>query len=152
MSKQSAGILLYRRTNLILEVLLVHPGGPFFKQKDLGVWSVPKGEFRDDEDPLTAAIREFKEETGVALIGSFVELNAIRQKGGKTVYCWALESDLKTNTIVSNKFTIEWPPKSNKMQEYPEVDKAEWFTIEEAMKKIIPAQTSLLTELDKLIK
>jgi predicted NUDIX family NTP pyrophosphohydrolase len=152
MAKQSAGILLYRLFRDTLEVLLVHPGGPFFQKKDLGVWSVPKGEFGDDEDSLSAAIREFKEETGKALIGNFTELNPIKYKSGKTVYCWALQGDMDTKNIVSNTILLEWPMKSGKMVEVPEVDKAEWFDIETAKTKIIAAQIPLLDQLEKKVK
>jgi predicted NUDIX family NTP pyrophosphohydrolase len=152
MAKQSAGILLYRFKDKILEVLLVHPGGPFYKNKDLGVWSVPKGEFGNDEDSLSAAIREFKEETGTFLIGNFLELSPIRQKSGKTVYCWALQGEMDAEHIKSNTIMIEWPMKSGKMQEFPEVDKAAWLSIEEAKKKIIASQIPLLTELSAKVR
>jgi predicted NUDIX family NTP pyrophosphohydrolase len=147
MARKSAGILLYRLRNNVLEVLLVHPGGPFYKNKDLGVWSVPKGEFNDGEDSLSAAIREFKEETGVTLLGNFLELSPVKQKSGKTVFCWALQGDLNTDNIKSNTIQLEWPPKSGKMLEIPEVDKGEWLTIQQAQQKILPAQIPLLQEL-----
>jgi len=145
-SKKSAGILLYRRTHLI-EFLLVHPGGPFWKNKDSGVWSIPKGEFPETELPLNAAIREFEEEIGIALKGNFLELSPIRQKNGKLVFAWALEGDVDTNIIKSNLLELEWPPKSGKKQMFPEIDKAQWFGFEEAQQKIIGAQVNLLEEL-----
>lgn len=146
-AKQSAGILLYRRKNRQLEVFLVHPGGPFWKNKDEGAWSIPKGEYSNDEDPLEAAIREVKEETGFAIKGKFIPLTTIRQKGGKEVMAWALEADIDADAIKSNHFEMEWPPRSGKMQSFPEVDKAAWLTIDDAMKKINPSQAALLTEL-----
>lgn len=145
--RKSAGILLYRKTSKKLEVFLVHPGGPFWKNKDAGAWSIPKGEYTDDEDPLQAAIREFEEETGTLLSGDFIELTAIRQKAGKQVKAWAVEGDMDPKTVVSNTFPIEWPPKSGKWIQAPEVDKAGWFTLEEAEQKINPAQVAFLEEL-----
>lgn len=138
---------MFRRIDKELEVLLVHPGGPFWKNKDQGAWSVPKGEFTNSEDPLDAAIREFEEETGVKLQGDFIELQQIQQKGGKLVLAWAIESDLDTSTIRSNTFKMEWPPKSGKWIEVPEIDKASWFPIEQALQKINPAQQALLEDL-----
>jgi len=149
MSKKSAGILLYRFTNKNLEVLLVHPGGPFWKNKDEGAWSVPKGEFEDDEEPLAAAIREMKEETGVTLKGDFIELTPIKQKSGKLVYAFAKEYDLDPSQIKSNEFEMEWPPRSGKKRSFPEIDKAEWFDIKTAKEKIIAAQWPLIDELIK---
>jgi len=149
MGKQSAGILLYRKTEGNLEAFLVHPGGPFFKNKDNGSWSVPKGEFLDDEDPLEAAKREFEEETGQAIIGEFISLSPITQKGGKKVYVWAVEGDIDHLAIRSNHFEIEWPPRSGKQQSFPEVDRAAWFDIDTAKVKINPAQTALIDELSK---
>ena len=147
MAKQSAGILLYRRTARGLEVLLVHPGGPFFAKKDAGVWSIPKGEFTDDEEPATAAVRELEEETGYRLDAALLPLNPIKQKGGKKVFAWAAEGDLDLVTIVSNTFPLEWPPRSGRMQEFPEVDRAGWFTVDEAREKIKGAQMALVEEL-----
>jgi len=146
MPKHSAGILLYRNTSLAVEFFLVHPGGPFFKKKDDGAWSIPKGEFDADEDPLTAARREFEEETGIALKGHFLPLTPITQKGGKVVQAWAVEGDIDSNNIKSNTFTIEWPPRSGKMQTFPEVDRAGWFNYDEAVKKINAAQVGFLNE------
>ena len=149
--KISAGILLYRFTNKALEVFLVHPGGPFWKNKDAGAWSIPKGEFTKDEDPLKAAQREFREETGIEVSGNFISLTPVKLKSGKLVHAWALEKDVDHTRITSNHFSLEWPPKSGKMIEVPEVDKAGWFTIKEAKEKINPGQLPLLDELIKKI-
>ena len=138
---------MFRRIDNELEVLLVHPGGPFWKNKDLGAWSVPKGEFTDSENPLDAAIREFEEETGIKLKGNFIELEQIQQKGGKLVLAWAIEGDLDPASIRSNTFKMEWPPKSGKWIEVPEIDKATWFPLELAKEKINPAQQALLEDL-----
>jgi len=145
--KQSAGILLYRNTNNVLEVFLVHPGGPFFKNKDEGSWSIPKGEFLDDEEPLTAAKREFEEETGQSINGDFISLGSIKQKSGKTVYAWAVEGDINHETIFSNTCEVEWPPRSGKKITIPEIDRAEWFEVDEAKRKINPAQADLIDRL-----
>jgi predicted NUDIX family NTP pyrophosphohydrolase len=151
-SKQSAGILLYRNNNWQLEVFLVHPGGPFFKNKDAGVWSIPKGEFLDDEDPLLAAKREFQEETGQTLMGNdFIKLVPIKQKSGKTVHAWALEGDIDADNIVSNTFEIEWPPRSGKQASFAEIDRGGWFSVGEAKVKINPAQAALIDELISII-
>ena len=147
MVKKSAGILLYRVKNKFLEVFLVHPGGPFWAKKDLGAWSIPKGEFTEDENPLDAAKREFQEEIGIYCTGEFIPLTAVKQKGGKIVYAWALEGDIDPNQIKSNTFEIEWPPKSGKKQEFPEIDKGEWFNISEAKQKINKNQVALIEEL-----
>lgn len=147
MGKQSAGILLYRSKNKHLEFFLVHPGGPFWQKKDVGAWTIPKGEFTDKEKALEAAKREFEEETGVALSGDFVELPPVKQKAGKLIYAWAVEGDIDASSISSNSFSLEWPPKSGRWKEFPEVDKAEWFKEDEAKEKINPAQTSLIDEL-----
>lgn len=151
MFKQSAGILLYRKINNQLQLFLVHPGGPFFKNKDNGAWSIPKGEFLNDEDPLTAAKREFTEETGYFIDGNFILLNPIRLKSGKKVYAWAIEGNVDHEVIVSNLFTIEWPTKSGKKQNFPEIDKAGWFDIETARKKINSGQLEFINELLTLI-
>jgi predicted NUDIX family NTP pyrophosphohydrolase len=163
-TKQSAGILLYRQTpqapsqfpasppqTPTLEVFLVHPGGPFWKNKDAGSWTIPKGEFDNDEPALDAAIREFREETGFPLKGHFQSLSPIRQKGGKRVFAWALAGDLDATAIVSNTFEIEWPPHSGKQQSFPEVDRGGWFPIAEAKKIINPAQAAFLEELEETI-
>jgi len=144
--KQSAGILLYKRQNAQLQFLLVHPGGPFWKNKEAGSWSIPKGEFTDEESAFDAAIREFAEETGVKLDGDFIELKSVKLKSGKTVYAWALERDIDANAIVSNTFEIEWPPKSGKRVSIPEVDKAGWFGMFEALEKINPAQGNFIIQ------
>jgi predicted NUDIX family NTP pyrophosphohydrolase len=148
--KQSAGILLYRNTNKVLEVFLVHPGGPFFKKKDEGSWSIPKGEFLDDEEALTAAKREFEEETGQSIDGDFVSLGSIKQKNGKTVYAWAVEGNINHETIFSNTCEVEWPPRSGKKITIPEIDRAAWFEVDEAKKKINPAQAELVDRLVNL--
>jgi predicted NUDIX family NTP pyrophosphohydrolase len=145
--KISAGILMFRKRKQKIQFLLVHPGGPYFIKKNEGVWSIPKGEFPHDEEPLTAAIREFEEETGYKPSGNFVELNPITQKGGKKVLCWAIEDDLNHENITSNTFEIEWPPRSGKMRGFPEIDKAGWFDIDEAMQLINEKQIPLLEEL-----
>jgi len=150
--RTSAGILLYRKKNNFIEVFLVHPGGPFWKNKDKGAWSIPKGEFTKDEDPLTVAKREFNEETGQAVAGDFVELTPIKQKGGKMVYAWAVEGDADAEQIVSNTFKQEWPYKSGKWITIPEVDKAGWFGVEEAKEKMNPAQLDLIEELVTRLK
>jgi predicted NUDIX family NTP pyrophosphohydrolase len=146
MSKQSAGILLYRKINKHLQFFLVHPGGPFFKNKDAGAWSIPKGEFLDDEDPLAAAKREFEEETGQAVDGSFVPLKAVTLKSGKIVHAWAVEGDIDHETILSNLFEMEWPPKSGKKQSFPEIDRAGWFDIDEAKAKVNAGQLGLIED------
>ena len=145
--RTSAGILLYRKNNNYVEFFLVHPGGPFWKGKDKGAWSIPKGEFVKDEDPLTVAQREFNEETGQAISGDFIALKPIQQKGGKLVYAWAVEGDADADNIVSNTFRQEWPYKSGKWITIPEVDKAGWFDVEEAKEKINAAQVNFIDEL-----
>ena len=149
--RKSAGLLVYRKRDALVEVFLVHPGGPFWKRKDAGAWSIPKGEFTEDEDPLTAAQREFTEETGQAVNGEFIELKTIQQKGGKLVYAWAVEGEVDADKIVSNSFKMEYPYKSGIWISVPEVDKAGWFSVDEAREKINPAQSDLLDDLlDKL--
>jgi len=146
----SAGILLYRRAGAATEVLLVHPGGPFWAKKDLGAWSVPKGEVGEGEDPRACALRELEEELGSGLglaAGDLTELGSVRQKGGKTVHCWAAVGDFDPAQLRSNTFTMEWPPRSGKEQEFPEVDRAEWFSLEAAREKINPAQAEFLDRL-----
>jgi predicted NUDIX family NTP pyrophosphohydrolase len=145
--KVSAGLLMYRFQNEQLEVLLVHPGGPFWKNKDAGAWTIPKGELQEGEEPLLAARREFEEELGIAPAGEFVELTAVRQKGGKVVRAWAFEGDCEPTAAASNTFTIEWPPRSGRMATFPEIDQAEFFNLGQAKVKINAAQASLLEEL-----
>lgn len=145
--RTSAGILLYRKTNNYIEIFLVHPGGPFWKGKDKGAWSIPKGEFANDEDPLTVAKREFFEETGQTIDGNFIGLNPIQQKGGKMVYAWAVEGNADADNIVSNTFKQEWPYKSGQWITIPEVDKAGWFSMEEAKEKMNAAQVEFVEEL-----
>ena len=152
MSKQSAGILLYRKLNTEIEVFLVHPGGPFYKNKDDGVWSIPKGEFLDDEDVLKAAKREFLEETGQSVDGNFIKLKPVKLKSGKTVHAWAVEGDIDHEIIVSNFFEMEWPPRSGKMASFAEVDRAAWFGPAVAKVKVNPAQIALIDELTQLFK
>jgi predicted NUDIX family NTP pyrophosphohydrolase len=134
-----------------LEVLLVHPGGPFWARKDLGAWSVPKGEIQDDEDPFTAAQREFKEELGFPVGGEFLRLSPVKQKSGKVVSVWAVEGDLDPARVRSNTFSMEYPPRSGRTQEFPEVDRAEWFSLDAARTKILPAQEPLIVELETLL-
>jgi predicted NUDIX family NTP pyrophosphohydrolase len=151
-SKQSAGILLYRNINKQLEIFLVHPGGPFFKNKDDGSWSIPKGEFLDEEDPLAAAKREFAEETGQKITeGNFIKLSPVKLKSGKIVHAWAIAGDIDHETIVSNLFEMEWPPKSGKQASFPEIDRAAWFDADVAKIKINPSQVALIEELVSLL-
>ena len=152
MPRKSAGILLYRFQKDGVEVFLVHPGGPFWVNKDKGSWSVPKGEYNDDEDALKAAQREFQEETGLSIQGNFIELGEVRQPSGKRVMIWALENDQEVENIRSNTFQLEWPPKSGKMQEFPEVDRGGWFSLPEARQKILKGQISFLDKLEEKIK
>ena len=147
MTRRSAGLLLFRNSTTLLEVFLVHPGGPFWARKDEGAWSLPKGEYGEGEDPLDAARREFEEETGAAVNGAFLPLGEIRQPGGKLVAAWALEWDLDPAAIRSNTFELEWPPKSGRMQQFPEVDRAAWFSIAEAERKLLKGQLPLLARL-----
>lgn len=148
MPKRSAGILLYRRRNGTLEVLLVHPGGPYFAKRDAGVWSVPKGEYGDGEEPRACALRELEEETGAAPPqGALFDLGEVKQRGGKVVVAWAAEGDLDADAIVSNTFPLEWPPRSGRVQEFPEVDRAAWLSVEQARERILAAQAPLLDRL-----
>lgn len=147
MAKQSAGLLLYRRREGQLEFLLVHPGGPFWKNKDLGAWTIPKGELRPGEDGVAAARREFREELGFEPTGDFLPLAPITQKAGKVVHAWAIESDWNLAAFKSNTFTLQWPPGSGKLQEFSEVDQAAFFNLADARTKINPAQIPFLEEL-----
>lgn len=153
MSKHSAGLLAYRRTDAGLEVFLVHPGGPFFAKKDLGAWTIPKGELADGEEPLAAAQREFVEETGFVLAGPFSPLGTVRQAGGKEVHGFATmaSAELDQEKIVSNTFEMEWPPRSGRMANFPEVDRAGWFSLMDARAKINAAQAEFLTRLEALV-
>ena len=143
----SAGLLMYRIRDGAVQVLLAHPGGPFFVNKDVGSWTIPKGEPNAGEDLLVTAQREFEEETGISPAGPFVALKPIQQKGGKIVHAWAFEGDCDPAVIKSNTFTMEWPPKSGKRQEFPEIDRAEFFELASAMKKIKAGQEGLVEEL-----
>jgi len=149
-AKRSAGLLLYRRPAGKLEVLLVHPGGPFWQKKDLGAWTIPKGEFAAGEDPLDAARREFHEETGREVAGLFMPLTPVKQPGGKTVHAWAVEGNFDPRVLTSNTFSLEWPPRSGRREEFPEVDRAAWFDLEEAKRRINRGQVDLLYELEQL--
>jgi predicted NUDIX family NTP pyrophosphohydrolase len=151
-TKNSAGILLHRLRGSEIDVFLVHPGGPFWAKKDAGAWSIPKGEFEAGEDPLEAAKREFKEETGFAVEGNFIELTPVKQPGGKVVYAWAVMGDCEAESIKSNTFSLEWPPRSGKRKEFPEVDRAGWFTPEVAREKILKGQLNFLEELKRKIE
>ncbi|MER3498611.1 MAG: NUDIX hydrolase [Chitinophagaceae bacterium] len=152
MPKQSAGILLYRWKDKKLQVFLAHPGGPFYKNKDAGVWSIPKGEFGNDEDTLVAAKREFEEETGQKIDGEFIALKPAKNKNGKIIHCWMVEGEADEKKVKSNVFPLEFPPKSGRFIEVPEVDRAEWFYLEEAKKKILASQLPLLNELEEKLK
>ena len=147
--KQSAGILLYRFGRTGLEVFLVHPGGPYWSKRDNGAWSIPKGEFDDGDDPMDAARREFTEETGFTVDGPFLELTPQRQPSGKVIHAWAVEGDCDPSAILSNTFTMEWPPKSGRQAEFPEVDRAGWFAVALASQKLLPGQVPLLPELQE---
>jgi predicted NUDIX family NTP pyrophosphohydrolase len=145
--KRSAGLLIYRRKGRALDLLLVHPGGPFWARKDDGAWSIPKGEYEAGEDALAAAKREFAEEVGIAVDGAFVDLGEITQPGRKVVHAFALESDVDVSDLKSNTFEIEWPPKSGRHQSFPEVDRAEWFSPEAALRKILTGQRPFIERL-----
>ena len=152
MPKLSAGLLVYRRTGGELEVLIVHPGGPFWAKKDDGAWSVPKGEYEPDEDPLEVALREFEEEIGAEPPdhATAVSLGELRQPSGKVVRAWAVEGDLDVSEVRSNTFEMEWPPRSGRTQEFPEVDRAGWFGLEEARRKLLRGQVGFLDRLEEL--
>jgi predicted NUDIX family NTP pyrophosphohydrolase len=153
MAKKSAGLLLYRKDGDSVEVLLVHPGGPFWAKKDDRAWSIPKGEFVDGEEALEAAKREFQEETGFTVQGRFEALEPVKQAGGKIVYAWAIEGDIDSSAIRSNNFSMEWPPGSKKIREFPEVDRGGWFALATAARrKILTGQSPLLDELLSKLK
>jgi predicted NUDIX family NTP pyrophosphohydrolase len=147
MAGVSAGLLMYRRRAGALEVLLAHPGGPFWKNKDLGAWTIPKGEIVEGEDPLATARREFEEETSLRPEGPFEPLGSVTQKGGKVVHAWAFEGDCDPAAVRSNTYKVEWPPRSGQWREFPEVDRACWFGLDDARAKINPAQARLLDAL-----
>jgi predicted NUDIX family NTP pyrophosphohydrolase len=150
-TRNSAGLLMYRKIEDKLQVLLVHPGGPFFKNKDEGAWSIPKGEADPGEDLLDCAKREFAEEIGVTPSGSFIKLTPVKQKGGKVVHAWAVESECDPSAFVSNTFTMEWPPRSGRQMEFPEIDRAEFLDVATARQKINVGQVPLLDELEKIL-
>lgn len=151
MAKKSAGILLFHRARGSLEVFLAHMGGPFWARKDDGAWSIPKGEFGEEEEPLEAAKREFKEETGLAVEGKCLPLDPVRQPGGKIVYAWAIEGDAEPASLKSNTFSMEWPKGSGNVQEFPEIDRAAWFTIELARRKLLRGQVPFLEQLEQIV-
>ncbi len=152
MPKRSAGLLMYRYRDSVLEVFLVHPGGPFWAKKDLGAWSIPKGEYGPGETPLEAARREFGEETACPAAGELLALTPLRQPSGKVVAAWAFEGDCDPEASRSNTFSLEWPPGSGRQVEFPEVDRAAWFSLEDAKNKILPGQAGFLEELEQLLR
>lgn len=151
MRKKAAGILLYRGKGSTLEVFLIHPGGPYWANKDEGAWSIPKGEISEDEDPLKAAQREFQEETSFPVQGPFIPIGSVKQSSGKIVQTWAAEGDLDASAIQSNSFRLEWPPHSGKYQDFPEADRGEWFSLAQARKKILKVQLPFLENLYSLL-
>jgi predicted NUDIX family NTP pyrophosphohydrolase len=153
MARRSAGILLHRAGRGGREVLLVHPGGPFWAKRDDGAWSIPKGEFDDGEEPLSAALREFEEEIGSALahVGELTELGEVRQRNRKVVSAWAAEGDVDAAAVRSNTFEMEWPPRSGRRQSFPEIDRAEWFPLARAREKLIEAQVAFLDRLEERV-
>lgn len=151
MSKRSAGLLMFRRREGALEVFLVHPGGPFWAKKDLGAWTIPKGEYDSDEPPLAAARREFEEETGFKADGHFIDLGEVRQNSGKIVSAWAVEGDCDAAKLVSNFCQVEWPPRSRRMIDIPEVDRGAWFSLDEARERMFTAQRPYLDKLARAI-
>lgn len=146
MARTSAGLVMYRKRNGDVEVFLVHPGGPFWAKKDKGAWSIPKGEYREGDDPLEAAQREFHEETGFIAHGPFRPLGIVKQSGGKLVAAWAFEDDCDPAELRSNLFQIEWPPRSKRMIEIPEVDRGGWFSLDDAAEYLLPSQLPLLSK------
>lgn len=151
MKRPSAGVLLYRRRGGALEVLLAHPGGPFWTRRDEGAWTIPKGEIGEGEEPFVAARREFMEETGVDPGEHGEPLAPVRQSGGKIVHAWAIEGDCDACAIQSNGFEMEWPPRSGRMASFPEIDRAEWFALDDARRKILPGQAPMLDELERKV-
>ncbi len=152
MSKKSAGVLAYRFQDGRLQVLLVHPGGPFWRKKDLGAWSIPKGEIQENEEPFEGARREFREETECEITGTAIPLTPIRQPSGKLIHAWAVENDCDVSAVKSNLFSMEWPRHSGIMREFSEVDRAGWFTLEKAREKILKGQRGFLEELERMVK
>lgn len=152
MAKQSAGVLMYRRRAGQVEVFLIHPGGPFWSGKDQGAWAIPKGEFTAEEHPLVAAKREFQEETGFPISGDFLPLEPIRQAGGKIVHAWVIEGDCDAAAVKSNTFSMEWPLRSGQLKTFPEVDRAAWFTLEQAEVKMLKSQRPLLDQFRRLVR
>ncbi len=151
MQKRSAGLLMYRRTSGRLEVLLIHPGGPLWAKKDLGAWSIPKGEYGESEDALEAAKREFVEETGFSYGKAFLPLGTLKQRSGKIVSAWAFEGNCDPGQLASNAFELEWPPRSGKLESFPEAERAAWFEIEEARRRIAEGQLKFLDELKRKV-
>jgi predicted NUDIX family NTP pyrophosphohydrolase len=149
--KLSAGILMFRRRDSALEVFLVHPGGPFWRNKDAGAWSLPKGEYTEGQDLLEAAKREFREETGITAQGEFISLGELKQSSAKSITAWAIEGDFPPESLRSNTFSMEWPPKSGRQQEFPEVDRGAWFAVYDAKKRILKGQIGFLDKLAALL-
>ncbi len=149
--RPSAGLLVYRTGGHGLEVLLVHPGGPYWKRRDLGAWTIPKGEIEPGEEPLAAARREFSEETGSTVDGAFTRLQPVTMRSGKVVHAWAVSGDIDARRITSVTFAIEWPPRSGRQQQFPEVDRGAWFSLTEARRRILPAQAPLLDDLLRVL-
>jgi predicted NUDIX family NTP pyrophosphohydrolase len=147
MGKTSAGLLLFRRKHGELQVLLAHPGGPFWASRDDGAWSIPKGEVASGEEALDAAMREFQEETGFVVTGAFRALTPLRQRGGKVIHAWAVQGDCDPASLRSNTFSLEWPPRSGRIEKFPEIDRAAWFPVSEATRRIVPGQAGFLREL-----
>lgn len=145
--KRSAALLVYKRSKAGIEVFLVHPGGPFWSKKDLGAWSIPKGEFGEDEAGLAAAKREFLEEVGQEVDGAFIALTPVKQRGGKVVHAWAVEGEVDAAALKSNLFEMEWPPRSGRTARFPEADRGAWFPVVEALQRIVPGQAPILEEL-----
>ncbi len=152
MPRVSAGLLMFRRRGGALEVLLVHPGGPFWAKKDLGAWTLPKGEIAEGEDEVATARREFEEETGLRPEGALLPLGSVKQKGGKVVHAWAFEGDADAGAIRSNTYQVQWPPGSGQSRTFPEVDRAEWFSLDEARRRLNPAQAELIDTLERVVR